>query len=303
MSSKFHLQDGNLSVLEQVDILFKRDKGKVSTSILEPFYQETLNVRPAVLYNQIWSDVIPTVAPSDLININPETAVDDQGNPLKGSSIGLTSNLNENIRRFYKLELQMVPGANNLAYYYPPNPSGYSPFRDVIPFNYDPNGTYEVFLYRNDETQIPFGTGEWNLNHEMATITFFQYTAETIDTVVTENNPPLISFYQYIGEKGVVSSSEAFSKEFNGGDGTCGDGARALCIDTLRGSLGTLLGEGDCSYALQFGPDGSCGSWRIIVVGNGDGSTSLHFQYRTNTFNVWRTKMHIDPADYDTTCT
>jgi hypothetical protein len=306
MSSKFHLQDGTLSVLEQVDILFKRDKGKVSVDILRPFYQETLNVRPAVLFSQIWSEAVPTTAPADLLAIDPETALDDNGDPLKGSAVGLTSSLNPVVRRFHKLQLQEVPGANNLGYYYPQNGSGYSPFRDVIPFNHDPNGTYEVFLYRDgSEAQIPFGPsgGEWNLNHEMATITFFQYSV--VSSIVSRDKPPLVSFYQYNGDKGVAGggTSELFSKEFNGGDGTCGDGARALCIDTERGPLGTLLGDGDCSYALQFGPDSSCGSWRMIVVGNGDGSTSLHFQYRTNTFDVWRTKMHIDPAECDTTCT
>jgi len=171
MSSKFHLQDGDLSVLEQVDILFKRDKGKVSTSITEPFYQETLNVRPAVLFSQIWSEEVPTTAPVDLSSVDPETALDDFGDPLKGSTRGLTSSLNSNIRRYYKVELQEVEGSNNLAYYGGLNTTFFS---DVIPFNHDPNGTYEVFLYRNDESQIPFGTGEWNLNHEKACITFFK---------------------------------------------------------------------------------------------------------------------------------
>ena len=105
-----------------------------------------------------------------------------------------------------------------------------------------------------------------------------------------------------MGAIGPVPTGEGFTKEFNGGDGTCGDGARAICVDTLRGGLGNLLGEGDCSYAIQIGPDGTCGTWRIVVVGNGDGTTSLHFQYRTSTFNQWKNKMHIDPAECNSTC-
>ena len=309
MSDLEHLQDGSLSILERVDILFKRDKSKVSVDIDRPFHQETLNIRPAILYEQIWSEVVPTVAPADLTGIDENIALDDFGNPLKGSEYGLTSSLNPVVRRFVKLQLKHVPGANDLAYYFPKTdtpagftPGGESPFQDVIPFNHDPNGTYQVRLYKQDtEAEIPFGEtgGEWIINHEFATITFYELNNVTD---VNKDKPPLISFYRYVGEKGVSSASEGFSKEFNGGDGTCGDGARALCLDTLRGPLGTLLGDGDCSYAIQWGPDSSCGSWRIIVVGNGDGTTSLHFQYRTNTFNEWKTKMHIDPAECDSEC-
>ena len=49
MSHLLHLQDDSLSIVDRVDILFKRDKSKVSVDIERPFQQETLNVRPAVL--------------------------------------------------------------------------------------------------------------------------------------------------------------------------------------------------------------------------------------------------------------
>ena len=302
MSSKFHLQDGDLSVLEQVDVLFKRNFSKVSTDILLPYYQEPRDARPAVLNEQIWAETIPTVAPTDLTGIDPETALDDFGSSLKGSTQGLTSSLNPAVRRYYKVPLVMIPGSNNLAYY---GGEGTTFFSDVIYSNRDPGGTYKVRLFRQDETEIPNGRGEWITNNEYAAVTFFQYSADTINGVVTESDPPLISYYRYIGEKGAISQAlvgALATKEFNDGDGTCGDLARAICIDTERGPLGTLLGDGDCSYAIQWGPDSSCGSWRIIVVGNGDGSTSLHFQYRGNTANVWQTKMHLDPAECDTTC-
>lgn len=305
-----HLQDGTLSVLEKVDILFKRDKSKVAVDTARPFQNETLDTRPAVLTDQIWSEALSAQAPLDIFLLDPDTAIDDYGNPLSGSLYGRTSAINDSIRRYVKVPLKHVEGANDLAYYLPISdsppgftPGGRSPFQDLIPFNYDPNGTYNIQLYKNNisQDQIPVGEtgGHWIINHEYATITFFNY--EQI-TGVDKDNPPLISYYQYIGEKGVSAPSESFTKEFNGGDGSCGDGARALCIDTVRGALGTLLGENDCSYALQWGPDGTCGSWRILVVGNGDGTTSLHFQYRTNTLNDWKTKMHIDPAECDTTC-
>lgn len=306
MTTANHVNDGTLSILEQVDILFKRDKSKVSVDVTRPFHQETLNIRPAVLYDQMWTSPIQTVVPSSLLALT-ETSLDQNGvNVMKGSLIGFdnrSGTLGDDdfvagvIRRFIKVQLIHVPGANDLAYYLPGNV-----FSNVIPFNHDPNGTYQVRLYKQGtEAEIPFGEtgGEWIINHESAVITFFELSNVT---GVDKDNPPLVSFYKYIGNVGAAGSSEGFTKEFNGGDGTCGDGAAALCIDTLRGGLGTLLGEGDCSMAIQIGPDGTCGAWRVVVVGNGDGTTSLHFQYRTSTFNEWKTKMHIDPAECESQC-
>ena len=199
------------------------------------------------------------------------------------------------LTRYIKVQLIHVPGANDLAYYLP------GIFSNVVPFNHDPNGTYQVRLYKNTGAEIPFGEtgGDWIINHEFACITFFELSNVA---GVDKDNPPLVSYYKYVGAIGASGSGEGFSKSFNGGDGTCGDGARALCIDDLRGPLGTLLTEGACSYAIQWGPDSSCGSWRIVPVGNGDGTTSLHFQYRGNISNVWKTKFNIDPAECDSVC-
>lgn len=294
-----NVNDGTLSILEQVDILFKRDKNKVSVDVTRPFYQETLNIRPAVLFSQIWSDQVPTVSPNDLLTLT-ETSKDSNGiNNMKGSTTGYISTHNSNIRRFIKVQLLHVPGANDLAYYLP------NIFQDVIPFNHDPNGTYQVRVYKQDtEAEIPFGEtgGEWIINHESSVITFFEINSVT---GVDKDNPPLVSFYRYEGSKGTIPSDTVTSTTvFNGGDGSCGDGASAIFIDTERGSLGQLLGEGECSYAIQWGPDPpECGSWRIIPMGNGDGTTSLHFQYRNKTINSWQSKFHLDPSDCADDCT
>jgi hypothetical protein len=289
-----HVNDGSLSVLEKVDQLFKRDKGKVGIPVTRPFFQETLNVRPAVLFSQVWSEAIPSAAPSDL-TVLTDSSLDETGSTvMAGSLVGKLSTLNTTIKRYIKVPMIHVPGANDLGYFRE------GIFEDAIPFNHDKFGTYEIKLYKSTGVQIPFGEtgGDWIINHEYGAITFYNYADIT---GVDQNNPPLISFYRYVGTKGVTGSGGGFSTVFNNGDGTCGDGAVAISIDTLRGNLGTLLGEGDCSYALQFG-DGACGSWRLIVKGNGDGTTSLHFQYRANIANTWETKMHIDPGECDSAC-
>jgi len=295
-----HLNDGTLSILERVDILFKRDKSKVAVDPIRPFFQETLNIRPAVLVNQMWTQSIPTIVPSDLLALT-ESSLDDATSPsvIKGSTTGKASTSSTFIRRFIKVQLIHVSGANDLAYHLP------TIFSDVIPFNHDPNGTYQVRLYKNSaatnsEAEIPFGEtgGEWIINHEKAVITFFE-----LDNVtdVSESLPPLVSYYKYVGTKGIAVTTDTVSC-FNGGNGSCADAAVSICIDDIRGDLGTILGEGECSHSIQIGPN-NCGSWRIIVVGNGDGSTSLHFQYRTATTDQWRTKFHVDPLDCDPPCT
>lgn len=343
------VQDGTLSILEKVDILFKRDKSKVSVDPARPFQEETLNARPTVLYGQIWNEEIPTQAPVDLYTLDPDdpiTFVDDIGVTLTNSYYGRTSAETEGtmVRRYYKLPLVHVEGSNDLAYYLPSNhtsiPSGVhvgvssnlesdeSPFQDVIPFNYDPQGTYDIQLYKNTGEQIPLGRtgGDWQINHEHATITFFNYEDDEFSGV-DKDNPPYISFYRYVGGKGpadisvsgitgvgggdctncIVDPNE--QQYFNGGNhGTigvsstyCPDDNPAIYIDT--NDCLTELAEGQCGMSLQFGPSDCCGSWRIVPVSNGDGTTSLHFQYRNNE-GVWQSKLNIDPGvDCATDCT
>ena len=320
-----HLQDGTLSVYEKVDILFKRYNNKVTTDVLVPFQNENLDARPNILSRQVWIDDIPDTAPPDifLLNEGDPDFLDDQGATLLGSKYGVTSLSEPVIRRYHKVPLIMVPGSNNLAYYLPISetpsgftPSGIGPFQDLIPFNHDPNASFEIKLYKSNGDQIPFGEqgGHWSINHEYACITFFNYEQIT-DVDIT--NPPLISYYQYVGRKGLSNitlvdlgvslgisgeiAGTGQGKEFNDGEDGCGDLSRAICIDTERGPLSDFV-EGDCSYAIQFGPDSTCGNWRINVQSNGDGTTSLHFQYRTNTADEWKTKMHIDPAECDSGC-
>lgn len=207
------IDDSTFSNREKTELLFKNLLGKPSTDTTRKFFQEPSRPsRPAVIANtQLWSDVIPSTAPSDLVSLT-ESSLGDDGNIIKGNLYGKTSSTNQFIKRYIKIPLNMIIGTNNLAYEADIDPvnNNTKVLQDSIPFNFDISGSYEIKIYKNssydiNEPQIPFGPsgGEWLIDNTGGVLTFYDYE---ILTGVDEFNPPLISFYRYIGAKGVVST-------------------------------------------------------------------------------------------------
>ncbi len=199
--------DSSLSIDQKVDLLFKKHFNKPYTHINLPFFQEPpIFTRNYVLPNQIWSVNIPNVAPSDLIN----ATLDDLNNTIVNSSVGKTSSEYSIIKKYDKVQLEFLSNSDVMMAFKGPDYSNINILQNSIPFNYDQySTTYEYKLYKDTGEEILFTQGKWIIDNDSGILTF----NEILDGV-SESNPPLITFYKYIGDVGLdlrANKSEVYT--------------------------------------------------------------------------------------------
>ena len=73
--------------------------------------------------------------------------------------------------------------------------------RDTIPQDYG-NGQYNCKLFKQNGDKIYFGDGDWILDPHSGVITFYG----NLPSNVSSSLPPKITFYRYIGKKGLNTS-------------------------------------------------------------------------------------------------
>lgn len=197
--------DTLLSTAEKTDILFKKLLSKPATSVDKAFYEEpNIFSRAAVFSNvQLYAETIPPVAPTDLIHMT-ENDTDDQGNSIVNSLYGKTSSISSMVRRYINVRLSTIPGNNGTSFKGPidPDQSTMNVLQDMIPVNYDRNGSYVARVYRSNGTEILNGVGEWVIDTDAGVITFFA-KGDTQLGLVDNDHPPIVSFYRYVGAKGI----------------------------------------------------------------------------------------------------
>ena len=155
-------------------LLFKSKQGKSSTNNSREFFEEPRDGRPIVFGAQIWTQVgqIPTTAPT----------LADQ----------VTSGV---VQYWEDLSLTAVAGTTNSF--------ASDNLKDAIPFNFG-DGTYNYGLKSNTDAAIAFGQGDWIVDAETGTLTFYGTTPS--------NMPPKISFYKYVGSKSDGASPGDFNE-------------------------------------------------------------------------------------------
>ncbi len=189
---------------QKTDILFKKSVGKVSTDPSKKFFEEVSKTYNIIYSNAIWaeSDLIPPIAP---------TLAD-------GATLGV-------VQYFEERTMAVVPGA--------PNSFFLSELQDAIPFDFDNNGSYVYNILDNLNQPVVFGANDWILDQAGGTLTFF-------DGVIV-NTPPKISFYKYVGAKGVGS----------GGGGTLA--VKEFDNDPTRNNIDEILFNGADERVLIIG--------------------------------------------------
>lgn len=178
-----------LSDQEKLDIVFKKFFGKVSTNVELPFFSEpAIDSRPKVFLSQLFSEQVPTTAPSDYSSPS-------------GTNQKYTSSSNPNIVKYYRYQLEQITPGNNQSFKGPTVGDVVNILSQSIPFNYDPAGSYSVTLEYNDGSgfnTIDSGTGEWVIDPDGGIITFFEY--DDVQTIVSGSSPPYLTFFRYEGD-------------------------------------------------------------------------------------------------------
>lgn len=195
------LSEDALSTKEKLDIVFKKNLGKTTTDVTLPFFSEpALDSRPRVFQNQIFRTEIPTSASDLTFNLSEESNLTSDSND--GTYIDNNSTI-PYIRKYIRVKLEIVTPGNLQSYKGPSHGSFNNILANSIPFNYDPTGGYGVTLeYKSGSSfvTIDFGTGEWIIDPDAGTITFFEY--DDVSSYINSSSPPYLTFFKYIGNTG-----------------------------------------------------------------------------------------------------
>ena len=215
----------------KINYIYKKILGKPTTLIQEPHLQEpnvifgnNIHSHLNIFANQTFlRDSIPYNVPTSL----QTSILDDNDNNIFGSKIGKSDSTNT-IKKFVKLPMHYIPGSKLLdsnndiisfSFYL-------DKLEDSIPYNYDSQGTYNYKLYRFDTANfiyIQLNTNEanWILDNDTGILTFDNSINSNLPESqhITITNPPYISFYKYIGGKGlyplVFNKNELISVKSN----------------------------------------------------------------------------------------
>lgn len=154
-----------LSDSQKTDLLFKKFFGKGKTNDSRQFFEEPEDGRSIVFDTQVWAEAnqIPTTAPT----------------PGDGGITGV-------VQQFVDRSMTAVPGTSNSF--------TLSDLVDSIPFNFG-DGSYNYTVKDSLGTTIPFGDGDWVVDNDAGVLTF--------NGTVPSNMPPQISFWKYVGNKGI----------------------------------------------------------------------------------------------------
>ena len=233
---------------EKVDILLKQAFGFPSTSENKQWYEET-----AVNYNNylngedLFLDVIPQIPDFDNSGIvrsanefglQTSTFLSYNNNVNSKSLCSIVDDSTGTVRRFQNVILEQCPqlGSDAGASWFKLDNSNNNILKDAFQFNYKQysiNGiTYQPYLYslytqnsfNSSSPNLPFGQkgGNWFFDIKSGILFFSDFInfSNGVQTnpnfqINTTNNFPVLSFYKYIGRKGISSFIPTLSNNLN----------------------------------------------------------------------------------------
>ena len=226
-------------VVEKVDILLKQSFGFPSTSENKQWYEET-----AVKYNnylngeELLLDVIPQDPDFDIsgivktaseIGLNNSDFVDYSDNSNNKSDCSVVDDSTGTVRRFKKIILEECPqlGSDSGGSWFKLDSSSNNTLTDALQFNYkqylnSSNNLVQPYLYsiftqlsiNTNSPDLPFGQrgGNWFFDLKSGILFFSDFInfsngvqTNTNFQINFTNNKPVISFYKYVGRKGISS--------------------------------------------------------------------------------------------------
>ena len=181
-------------------LLYKHYLGTGSTRTEREFFEEAVKSSFIVQPKDLW-------AYGDRI---PDGTEDTGGKTSINEIINLGKNGNDDtfyhyinegeskvplVKRYIDLQLSMIDKGTDNAFLILDKDG--NQIKNIIPFNYYEE-YYNYELKTSSGKLIPFGVGDWSVDIHSGIVTFYG----TLPDEVNHENPPKLSFYQYVGGNG-----------------------------------------------------------------------------------------------------
>ena len=238
-------ETSNLDVKEQVGFLFKAALGFPTTKETTPYFMET-SVPPN---NYIFaSDIASDPVPSEVFS---GTSKDVTTIGLTASDFcaggGIKENADGTVREYTFLILDEIPNSNQQGWY-KKNNEGKNQLADALQFNTNAGAAnwYNYGIYSENNTTAsgkitsPNG-GNWMFDVKNGVI----FVPDSTSSFNNTNNKPVLSFYKYIGNKGI-----------SGGGGGGGGSSNTPSNVTLNGQPLEII-SGICDGRTVIGESGT----------------------------------------------
>jgi len=202
----------------QTNLLFKRFTGVAATQLDSQFSNEPYRSIKNIFSRDVFIEDIPDQAPVSIYNLDNSgnwLDSDASGNPSKDGGGNTFADLYPDSKlQFYKnVELTQVPGAQARVWRRL-DASNNNILRDTINFKYDDiNSTYlmRVKYYKSAPTfayiNNPLNSFPlfWVLDNQSGYLQFYQTTLLLGSVANIPTDPPKISFFKYVGKKGITN--------------------------------------------------------------------------------------------------
>ena len=198
----------------QTNLLFKRFTGVAATQLDQQFSNEPFRSITNIFSRDIMIEEVPSEAPISIFTLdNSSNWTDSIGDaPSIGPSSQKFSDIypDSHIEFYKNVELSVVPGSNNRVWR-KTDGSGNNILQDTLNFKFDDvNSTYLMRVkYNNGSTYINNAINSfplfWVLDNQSGYLQLYQTTANLATQANIPTNPPKMSFFKYIGKKGLLN--------------------------------------------------------------------------------------------------
>ena len=199
----------------QTALLFKQFTGVAATQLNAQFSNEPFRAIVNIFSRDVFIEDIPDQAPIGIYNLDNSSNWADSdlsGNPSDIGGGTFATLYPDSKLQFYKnVALDPVPGSQNRVWR-KLDSNGNNILRDCINFKYDDvNSTYlmRVKYSTNGTTYINNSINSWPLfwvmDNQSGYLQFYSTTADLLSNASIPTNKPKISFFKYIGKKGITN--------------------------------------------------------------------------------------------------
>jgi hypothetical protein len=199
----------------QTNLLFKQFTGVAATQLDQQFSNEPYRAIKNIFSRDIFIEEVPTEARISIFNLdNSGDWVDSSGSsPSINSSTSTSFSQiypDDHIEFYKNIVLTAVPGSNSRVWY-KLDSSGNNILADTLNFKFDDiNSTYLTRVkYNNGTTYINNAINSyplfWVLDNQSGYLQLYVTTTQLLSNANIPTNPPKISYFRYVGKKGLLN--------------------------------------------------------------------------------------------------